>query len=110
VSPAAQLRRIGWLVLLAGFALGGMIYLFGAGGDTAPDENTVSTIDYKKQELDAQRMFGSEGGLVWEITRIFSRASTWSAIIIGVSALIALGCFFMASHPPKHNQEETRGP
>src|SRR5947209_5606754 len=110
MNSAAQLRRIGLLVLLAGLALGGVIYLFGSGIDTAPDDNLGSSAYTKKQQLDAQHMFGNEGDMVSRIASAFSKPGTWAGIVIAVSALVALGCFFMASHPPKHNQEETRGP
>lgn len=84
--------------------------MFGSRDDTAPDENTVSSAYYKKQKLDAQRLFGNEGDVVSEIAGTFRKPSTWSAIVIVVSALIALGCFFMASHPPKHYQEKAKSP
>ena len=47
-SPAAQLRKIGLIILLAGFAIAGIIYVF-VPGDTASEEDASLTEYYDKQ-------------------------------------------------------------
>ncbi len=94
-SPAAQLRKIGLIVLLAGFAIAGIIYVF-VPEDTASEENASLTEYYDKQAVAVQRMWGREGSLTLEITRSLKRPSTYSAIVIVVSVLGSFACFYLA--------------
>jgi uncharacterized membrane protein len=96
-NPAAHLKKIGLVVLLAGVVIGGLIYVIWP--DEAADENSLTSQYYKSQQIDVQRMYGNEGSLVLGITRSLHRASTYSIIIIVLSVLFALVCFYLASHP-----------
>jgi hypothetical protein len=93
--PAAQLRRIGLIVLLAGFAIAGMIYAF-APEDTSSEDNPLLTEYYDKQEVAVQRMWGREGSLTLELTRSLRCASTYSVIVIVASVLGSFACFYLA--------------
>jgi hypothetical protein len=104
-NPAAQLKKIGLIVLLAGFAIGGIIYLLFP-GDASSDDDTLMTQYYKQQELDAQRLWGNQGSLVLAFTRSLKRPRTYSVIIIVLSVIFALACFYLASHPNADNEEE----
>ena len=59
-SPAAQLRKIGLIVLLAGFAIAGMIYAL-VPEDTSSEDNSLLTEYHDKQEVAVQRMWGRRG-------------------------------------------------
>jgi hypothetical protein len=104
-SPAAQLRKIGLIVLLAGFALAGMIYVL-VPEDTSSEENSLLTEYYDKQEVAVQRMWGREGTLTLELTRSLKRASTYSAIVLVVSALGSFACFYLARDAYDDNEEQ----
>jgi hypothetical protein len=101
--PGSQLRKIGFIVLLTGLAIGGLIYLFGPVEGTS-EKNTLQTEYYKNQELETQRLWGNEGSLVLEITRSLKQASTYSIIVIALSALVSFACFYLASHPHDGNR------
>ena len=95
-SQAARLRRIGLIVLLAGFVIGGVIY-FIAPHEDSTDENTLTSQYYKKDELDAQRLWGRGGSLVLGLTRCLKRGSTYSVMVVVVSVIFAFVCFYWAS-------------
>jgi hypothetical protein len=82
-------------------ALGGLIYLLGP-DDASSEGDTLQTEYYKSQELETQRLWGNGGSLILEVTRSFRRASTWSILIICLSAIASLICFFAAGRPPRH--------
>jgi len=104
-SPAAQLRRIGLIVLLAGFAIAGMIYAL-VPEDTSSEDNSLLTEYHEKQEVAVQRMWGRQGTLTLELTRSLKRAGTYSVIVIVVSALGSFACFYLArdSYDGKNEQ------
>ena len=104
-SPAAQLRRIGLIVLLAGFAIAGAIYALAPDGPS-PEDNPSLTEFYDKQEVAVERMWGREGSLTLGITRSLKRASTYSAIVLVVSALGSFACFYLARDAYDGNGEE----
>jgi len=56
---------------------------------------------YKQNELLAQKLWGGNGSMTLELTRAFHRPSTYALILLVVSIVIALVCFYLASHPPK---------
>jgi hypothetical protein len=104
-SPAAQLRRIGIIVLLAGFAIAGMIYALGP-EDTSSEDNPLLTDYYDKQEVAVERVWGKEGSLTLGLTRRLKRASTYSAIVIVVSALGSFACFYLARDAYDNNKDQ----
>ena len=99
-AVAARLRKTGLVILFAGIFVGGLIYAFGP-LDDASEGNSLQTEYYKNQELETQRLWGSEGALVLELTRLFKRASTYSVIVITASAAFSLVCFFRAKNVKK---------
>ncbi len=103
-NPPAQLKKIGWIVLLSGLVVAAVIYAFGA--DTAPpDDNSLESQYYKREQADVQRLWGNEGSMVLGFTRMFHRASTYSVIVLIVSVAFALICFYLASPPPEGNKK-----
>jgi hypothetical protein len=104
-SPAAQLRRIGIIVLLAGFAIAGMIYALWP-EDTSSEDNPLLTDYYDKQEVAVERVWGKEGSLTLGLTRRLKRASTYSAIVIVVSALGSFACFYLARDAYDNNKDQ----
>jgi hypothetical protein len=91
--------------MLAGLAIGGLIYLFGP-VETSSEENSLQMEYYKNQELETQRLWGNEGSLVLEITRSLKQARTYSIIVIALSALVSFVCFYLASHPHTGNNAQ----
>jgi hypothetical protein len=82
-------------VLLVGFSIAGMIYAFVP--ENPPSEESSSLTEYyDKQEVAAQRMWGREGSLTVELTRRLKRASTYTVLVIVVSLLGSLACFYLA--------------
>jgi hypothetical protein len=104
-NPAAKLNKIGLMVLLAGLAVGGLIYALG-GEDDSADENSLMSQYYKNQELATQRLWGNEGSLILGIERSLERPRTYSAIVIVGAGLFSFACFFMASHPLDHDEKQ----
>jgi hypothetical protein len=102
-TPAAHLRKIGLLVLLAGVAIAAIIYALGP-LETSSDPNSLQTQYYKNQELETQRLWGNGGSLILAVTRTLKQASTYSIIVIVISAVISAVCFYHASHP-NHSSE-----
>jgi hypothetical protein len=99
-GPAGQLRKLGWIILVSGVALGGLIYLL-VPDDGSSEGDTLQSEYYKSQELETERLWGNGGSLILEVTRSFRRASTWSILIICLSAIVSLVCFFWAASPPR---------
>ena len=99
---ADRLRKIGWLVLLSGLVIGGMIYLYGP--LETSDDNSLMSQYYKNQETEAQRLWGAQGSMILGLTRSLKRASTYSIIVIILSVLVSLACFFLANRSSHHNQ------
>ena len=90
--------------------MGEMIYLF-ASADASPEPNSLQTEYYKKQETQMQGLWGNEGSLVVGLTRVLKRASTYSVLVIIISIVISLVCFFMASHSTDgHQQKQVKLP
>jgi hypothetical protein len=83
------------VVLLAGFAIAGMIYALGP-EDTSSEHNPLLTEYYDKQDVAIQRVWGNEGSLILGLTRSLKRASTYSVIVIVVSTLVSFACFYHA--------------
>lgn len=99
-DPAAPLKKIGLIVLLAGVVIGALIWLLFP-DETSSDDNSSLSQYYKQQEVQVQRLWGNQGSLVLEITRSLKRPGTWSVIIIVLSVIFALACFYLASRPPE---------
>jgi len=99
-SRAAQLRKMGILILLAGLLIAGFIYAFFS--DNAPtDENSLKTQYYKRDEQGAQGLWGGGGSLVLGVTRALRRPDTYSVITLVIAVVMALACFFLASRQPQ---------
>lgn len=105
-DPAAQLKKIGLIVLLAGLAIGALIWLLFP-DDNSSDDNSLLSQYYKQQEVQAQRLWGNQGSLVLEFTRSLKRPVTWSVIITVLSVIFALACFYLASRPPEENEKSS---
>jgi hypothetical protein len=103
-SPAAQLRKIGLIVLLAGFAIAGMIYLF-VPDRPSPEDDPLLTDYYDRQQEAIERVWGTEGSLMLELTRSLKHPSTYSAIVIVVSVLGSFVCFHLARDSYDGNDE-----
>ena len=103
-DPAAQLKKIGLIVLVVGLAIGAMIWLLFP-NDNSSDDNSMLNQYYKQQDVQAQRLWGNQGSLVLEFTRSLKRPSTWSVIIAVLSVIFALACFYLASRPPEENEK-----
>lgn len=102
-DPSAQLKKIGLIVLLAGLAIGATIWLVFP-RDTSSDDNSLLSQYYKQQEVQAQQLWGNQGSLVLEFTRSLKQPGTWAVIIIVLSVIFALACFYLASRPPSEDQ------
>lgn len=103
-APAARLKKIGVIVLVSGFVIAALIYFIFP--DTVPpDENSLDSQYYKQQEIDVQRLWGNQGSLILAFTRSLHHASTYSILIIIISIVVALACFYLATHPlgPEEN-------
>src|SRR5690242_3314589 len=94
-DPGAQLKKIGLIVLVSGFVVAGLIYLIWP-DNAPPDENSLDSQYYKQQEIDVQRLWGNQGSLLLAFTRGLHRASTYSILIIIISTIVALACFYLA--------------
>ena len=92
--PAAQLRKAGLIVLLAGFSIAGMIYAF-VPEKPSSEENPSLTEYHDKEDVAVQRMWGREGSLTLELTRSLKRASTYTVLVIVVSVLGSFMCFYL---------------
>src|SRR5579859_7689750 len=92
-SSPARLRKIGLIIGLTGLLLGGIIFAFFP-DSPQEDDNSLSSQYYKKQEVQVQGLWGSQGSMVLGLNRIFSRPSTYSVLIIAVSAVVGLACFY----------------
>ena len=99
---------MGLTALLAGLVIGAIIYL-AAPAETSTDENTLMSQYYKREEADAERIWGSGGSLVLGLTRSLKRPSTYSGIVVVVSVVFALVCFYLASHPHKPTEPADKG-
>ena len=108
-SPAAQLRRIGLILLMAGFAIAGMIYVF-VPEDASSEENASLTEYYDKQAVAVQRMWGREGSLTLQITRSLKRPSTYAVIVIVLSTLGSFACFYLARDAYDASDEQSVKP
>ncbi|HZV33024.1 MAG TPA: hypothetical protein VFB72_00490 [Verrucomicrobiae bacterium] len=102
-DPAAQLKKTGLMVLLGGLAIGATIWLVFP-NDTSSEDNTLLSQYYKQQEAQAQRLWGNQGSLALEVTRSLKQPGTWSVIVIVLSVMFALACFYLASRPPSEDQ------
>lgn len=100
---AAQLQRAGIFILLVGLLIAGLIYAF-VPDNAAPDENSLKSQYYKKEELDTQGLMGGGGSLVLGMTRALRRPGTYSLIVVVVTVLAALICFFLASRHPSRKK------
>lgn len=95
-NQVARLRRIGLIVLIAGTVIGGLIYLL-VPSEAQPDENTLASQYYKRDERAAQGLWGNGGSAVLWLTRSLKQPGTYSVIVIAASAIFALICFYLAS-------------
>jgi len=85
-----------------------MIFAFFPDNPEADDSSLASQY-YKRQEVTVQGLWGNQGSLVLGLNRIFSRPSTYSVMIIAISALVGLACFYMASHSRENLGEGNKG-
>ena len=92
-SPAATLRKLGLVLLLGGFAIGGAIYAY------APAESPkdpLLTEFYDQQDRAAERMWGNQGSLILSLVESLKHARTYSCIVAIIGGLGAFACFFFA--------------
>lgn len=100
---AARLRKVGLTILLSGLLLAAFIYAF-IPDNTPSDPNSLMTQYYKREETQVQNLWGNGGSLVLGITRSLKHPGTYSAIIVTISVIAALGCFYLSSHPPRRKE------
>ena len=94
-TPAAKLRRIGLIVLVAGLVTGGLIYLL-APEPNAPENDAALTGYYDKQELVRQQMYGKPTVFVLSALENLKHLRTYSGIFIAGAVVVSFICFYLA--------------
>ena len=93
---------IGIVVLVLGFSAAGLVYWIGTRGNQNDD---LEMIGYNRSESRQMGMlYGKSGIIMDDLLDDLKRPGTQAAIIAGISALIALGCFHFAR--PLESDEE----
>jgi hypothetical protein len=93
-----RLRLAGVGVLLLGLTTAGLVYWCGTrGADWSADPAMAGL--HKAQERRMGVLYGDMGLLAQEWYDDLKRPGTQAAIILGISGLLAAGCFFFARWP-----------
>jgi hypothetical protein len=94
-TPAAKLRRIGLIVLVAGLAIGGLLYLL-APKPNSPEDDPALAGYYDKQDLARQQMYGKSTAFVLNALESLKHLRTYSGIVIAGSVVVSFICFYLA--------------
>ena len=92
LSPAATLRRIGLIILIAGVVVAALLYVLAPPVQRDPR----LTEFYDQQDQAAQRMWGSNGSLLVHAIESLKHVRTYSGIVLVVAALGSFACFYLA--------------
>jgi hypothetical protein len=94
-TPAAKLRRIGLMVLVAGLVVGGLIYLL-APEPNSPENDPGLAGYYDKQALARQQMYGKPTAFVLSALESLKHLRTYSGVVIAGSVVVSFICFYLA--------------
>ena len=83
------------MVLVAGLALGGLIYAFAPVADSPEDDPELAGY-YDKQELARQQMYGKPTAFVLSALESLKHLRTYSGIFITGSVVASFICFYLA--------------
>ena len=105
---ASRLRRIGFIVLVAGIAAAGLVYWKGTRSPDLSADLSMQGFNRAEQRQMA-RLYGKSGLLIDEWSDALARPSTQAILIVVFSALVFGGCFYFArlldidDEPPAEN-------
>jgi hypothetical protein len=90
----ARLRKIGVIVLLAGFCIAGLLYWTG----NRPDDPALA--DYRQAEARAETrqmesLYGTSGDIMQKFMTAIKRPDTQAIAIIVITALVSGACFYL---------------
>ena len=94
-TPAAKLRRMGLIVLVAGLVTSGLIYLL-APEPSSPEDVPELAGYYDKQGLARQQMYGKPTAFVLSALESLKHLRTYSGIVIAGSVVVSFICFYLA--------------
>ena len=90
-----RLRAIGVIVLVLGIAGAGLIYWIGTRSPDVSDD--LSMLGYNKaQTRQMAQLYGKSGLLIQEWLEALKQPGNQAILIVVVSVLIAIGCFYFA--------------
>jgi hypothetical protein len=95
----ARLRQIGVVVLLLGIGSAGIVYWIGIRSADSTEDPLLAGYSEAQSRAESRQMgllYGKSGVLIDDLCDDLKRPGTQAAIIAGVSALIAAGCFYLA--------------
>jgi uncharacterized protein (DUF39 family) len=92
---SARLRIIGIVVLVLGLGSAGLVYWLGTRSPDVSDD--LSMVGYNKAQTRQMGMlYGKMGPVIEEWFDDLKQPGTQAEIIVGVSIVIAAGCFYFA--------------
>ena len=91
----ARVRLAGLIVLALGIASAGVVYWIGSRSADLRDDPSMSAY-YKTQARDMRLMSGKTGEIMDDFSNDLQQPGTQAVLIVGFSAAITGGCFFVA--------------
>ena len=98
-NQRARLRIIGVVVILLGIGSAGIVYWIGTRSADSTEDPLLAGYSGAQSRAESRQMgllYGKSGVLIDDLWNDLKRPGTQAAIIAGVSALIAFGCFYLA--------------
>jgi hypothetical protein len=83
------------MVLIAGLAIGGLIYAFAPVANSPEDDPALAGYN-DKQELARQQMYGKPTAFVLSALESMKHLRTYSGIVIAGSVVFSFICFYLA--------------
>jgi hypothetical protein len=94
-KQSARLRLVGIIVLLAGIIGAGIVYWQGTRSTNVNDD--LSMVGFNRaQRRQMGQLYGKMGTFIEDWSEDLKRPGTQAALIVGVSVVVAYGCFFFA--------------
>ncbi len=90
-----RLKQTGWGVLAVGIVSAAVVYWLGSRSPDLSDDPSMSAY-YKTQSRDMQMMYGKMGETMDDFAGDLKQPGTQATLIVGFSAAVTGGCFFVA--------------
>ena len=102
----ARLRMAGAIILAVGLVSGGLLYWLRTGNSNLEQ---LRESQARAESRQMQLLYGRSGGLTSDFSNLLKQPGAQAFLIIGISTMIAAGCFYLGQPIREHNEVASTG-